>query len=108
MTGEFRGTHLKVFDLDWDPHSIDRFAYYLNTKLLRFNSRIQVRIQARKELNHLLWTGKERTILFVRPFVLFRECNRKASGNFLLLCSTQLLFGSRFLLLALIFFCPGH
>ena len=53
MTGAFRGTHLKAFDLVWGPHYIDHFAYYLNTKLLRFNSR------ARKELNHLFmdWEG---------------------------------------------------
>ena len=63
MTGAFRGTHFKAFDLVWGPHSNDRFAFYLNTKHLRFNSRF--RIQARKELNHFLWTGQERTILFV-------------------------------------------
>ena len=40
--------------------------------------------QARKELNHLLRTGKEGTILFVRPFVLFRECNCKASGTLII------------------------
>ena len=61
MTGAFRGTHFKAFALVWGPHSIDHFADYMNTKLLRFNLRF--RIQARKELNHLLWTGQERTIL---------------------------------------------
>ena len=40
MTGAFGGTHLKASDLLWGPHSIDHFAYYSNTKLLRFNSRI--------------------------------------------------------------------
>ena len=42
------------------------------------------RIQARKGLIHLLWTGQERTILSVRPFVLFRECNCKASGTLII------------------------
>ena len=40
MTGAFGGTHLKASDLLWGPHSIDHFADYSNTKLLRFNSRI--------------------------------------------------------------------
>ena len=40
MTGAFAGTHLKASELLWGPHSIDYFAYYSNTKFLRFNSRI--------------------------------------------------------------------
>ena len=67
MTGASRGTH------------------YLNTYTQSFLDLFrEFRIQARKELNDLLWTGKERTSLFVRPFVSFRECNCKASGTLII------------------------
>ena len=47
------------------------------------------------------WAGEN--ILFVRPFVLFRECNCKASGTIIIAVWHPAPFCSRFLLLALIF-----
>ena len=57
MTGAFRGTHLKAFDLVWGPHSIDHFAYNLNTSFLDLIR--EFRIQAWTKLNHLFmdWGG---------------------------------------------------
>ena len=61
-------------------------------------------IQVRKELIHLLWTEQERTILYVRPFVLFRECYCasvivRRQELLLFLCGTRLLFSPWFVLM---------
>ena len=89
MTGAFRRTHFKAFDLVWGPHSNDRFAFYLHTKHLRFNSRF--RIQARKELNHFFmdWAGENNFVCSYSASVIVRR-----QKLLLLLCATQLLFGS--------------
>ena len=109
MTGAFGGKHLKASDLLWGPHSIDHFAYYSNKKLLDLIR--EFRIQARKELNHLFMDWEETTILFFRPFVLFRECNYcKTSGTVTVIIAVwhQAPFWRKISLAGIDFFCLRH
>ena len=109
MTGAFGGTHLKASDLLWGPHSIDHFAYYSNTKLLRFNSRIQNPGSEGIE-SFVYGMGRDNNFVFP-PVVLFRECNYcKASGTVTVIIAVwhPAPFWRKISLAGIDFFCLRH
>lgn len=108
MTGAFRGTHFKAFDLVWGPHYIDPFAYYLNTKLLRFNSRISNPGSEGIKLFVMDWAGDNSFVCPAGPFVLFRECNCKASGTLIVAVGHPAPFWLMIFLDGIDFFCLRH
>ena len=64
-----------------------------------------------KELNHLFTEWEETTILFFRPFVLFRECNYcNASGTVTVIIDVwhPAPFWRKISLAGIDFFCLRH
>ena len=78
MTGAFRGTHSV-----WGPHSIDRFASYLNAKLPRVNSKFWNPGLEGIDSFVMDWAGEKHFVCppdSLIPRVLLHMRNCKASG----------------------------
>ena len=74
----------QIIDLVWGPHSIDRFANYLNAKLPRFNSRFWNPGSEGIDSFVMDWAGENNFVcppVCLIPRVLLHMRNCKASGT---------------------------